>query len=322
MIISRTPLRISFFGGGSDYPEYFKRKPGKVISLTIDKYIYISIKEVNISDYNYKIFYTKNEFCNEIEEIEHPVIKACLNRYNITKIEIHVFSDLPSKSGTGSSSSFTVGLLNAINTYNGVSLSKEELAKEAIFIEREILKERVGVQDQLAAAYGGFNIFNFNKDAFLRVNLTNQNSLELFDYLLLFYTGDTRFAHTILKEQIEKTKTENLDDSIELLVKMVDQGHKLLQERNFKAFGELMNKGWEIKKSLSSAISNQNIDNMYKLGLSAGAFGGKLLGAGSGGFLLLVADPSRHNKIRRALSVYKEVDFGFDALGSQIIYSS
>ena len=321
MIISRTPLRISFFGGGSDYPEYFERKSGKVISLTINKYIYITIKRNVVSDFTFKLFYSTNEFCNDLDEIKHPVIRECLRRYKVEGVEIHVISDLPSKSGTGSSSSFTVGLVNAINTYKGISLSKEELAQEAIIIEREILKERVGVQDQLAAAYGGFNIFELTKNKLTRISLSNQSTSDIFKYILLFYTGETRYAHEILKEQIKKTESKELDANIELLVKLVDKSQEFLEKGSYEQFGLLMHKGWEIKKSLSSAVSNSNIDRMYDLGTNAGALGGKLLGAGSGGFLLLIADPSKHNEVRKALSDYKEVDIKFDALGSQIIYS-
>ena len=326
MIISKTPIRVSFFGGGTDYPDYFKKHGGEALSTTIDKYIYITVKKLDqLSEYKYKMFYSQIDFCNKIDEIKHPVIKACLTFLDIKDgIEVHVISDLPAKSGTGSSSSFTVGLLNAIYSLYNIPVSKEKLAQDAINIEQNILNERVGVQDQMAAAYGGFNHLTFSVDNGLKankLNLDNNLKAELQENLLMFYTGITRFAHEILEEQLQKTKNDQLTSDLENIKSMVIKGSDILiNGRDLDEFGKLLHEAWETKKSLSSAISNSTIDTIYSLARNAGAIGGKLLGAGGGGFLVFYVDKKQHKSVRKALNDFKEIPFLFEDKGSEIIY--
>ena len=326
MIISKTPVRISFFGGGTDYPDYYKQHGGAVLSTTIDKYIFITVKAIHgISEFKYKINYSKLEACNEIDEIQHPVVKACLKYLDISEsLEIHIISDLPARSGIGSSSSFTVGLLNALYALKGQMVSKERLANEAIYIEQVILNERVGVQDQLAAANGGFNKMEFNRDGSLRVNpliITKERKKELEENMIMFYTGISRYAHIVLEEQIQKTKENKITSDLNRMHTMVDEAINILSSGNhITEFGKLLNEGWRLKRSLSSAISNNFLDDIYKKAINAGALGGKLLGAGGGGFFVFFAENKA--KIREALSELPDVPFEFENDGTRIIFIS
>jgi len=326
MIISKTPIRISFFGGGTDYPDYFIKFGGAALSTTIDKYIYITVKKLEgISEFKYKINYSKLEACNEIEEIKHPVVRACLNFLNIhDAIEIHVISDLPARSGTGSSSSFTVGLLNALYGLKGQMISKERLANEAIYIEQIVLGERVGVQDQLAAAYGSLNFFDLRQDSSFGVNrliLDLDRKKELDNNLLMFYTGVSRYAHEILEEQISNTKTDKITIDLNKIKLMVDQGVKILSsDISLDAFGLLLDDAWETKKSLSTAISTSFLDDIYLRAKKAGALGGKLLGAGGGGFFIFYVNQDLQEQVRKSLSELVEVNFNFENDGTKIIF--
>ena len=325
MIISKTPIRVSFFGGGTDYPDYYKRFGGKALSTTIDKYIYITVKRAEgISDFKYKINYSKLEACNSINEIQHPVVRACLNFLAIDNpLEIHVISDLPAKSGTGSSSSFTVGLLNALYCLKEVEVSKEKLANDAIYIEQVLLNERVGVQDQLAAAFGGFNVMSFNEDDSLivkNVHLNDDVIKKLDSNLLMFYTGVSRFAHQILEEQINNTKNQTINADLVEIKNMVKRGLEILTlGENLDEFGRLLDEAWERKKLLSNSISSNFLDKIYVTAKSAGAIGGKLLGAGGGGFFVFYVDENKHEQVRKSLSTYAEVKFNFENHGSRII---
>jgi D-glycero-alpha-D-manno-heptose-7-phosphate kinase len=326
MIISKTPIRISFFGGGTDYPDYFTKFGGAALSTTIDKYIYITVKKLEgISEFKYKINYSKLEACNEIEEIKHPVVRACLNFLNIhDSIEIHVISDLPARSGTGSSSSFTVGLLNALYGLKGQMVSKERLANEAIHIEQIVLGERVGVQDQLAAAYGSLNFFDLRQDASFGVNrliLDLDRKKELENNLLMFYTGVSRYAHEILEEQISNTKTDKITIDLNKIKLMVEQGVKILtSDISMDAFGLLLDDAWETKKTLSSAITTTFLDDIYLRAKKAGALGGKLLGAGGGGFFIFYVNKDLQEQVRKSLSELVEVNFNFENDGTKIIF--
>jgi D-glycero-alpha-D-manno-heptose-7-phosphate kinase len=328
MIISKTPIRVSFFGGGTDYPDFFNNYGGEALSTTIDKYIYITVKKLDqLSEYKYKMFYSQIDFCNKIEDIKHPVIKACLKQLNICDgIEIHVITDLPAKSGTGSSSSFTVGLLNAIYTLYNIPITKKKLAEDAINIEQNILNERVGVQDQMAAAYGGLNHLTFCASNGLQakeLKIDINKKLELQNSLLMFYTGITRYAHEILEEQIQNTKNNKATNDLENIKKMVSKGIYILTEGlDLNDFGKLLDEAWQTKKALSSAISNSTIDSIYELAINAGATGGKLLGAGGGGFLVFFVEQQLHDNVRAALSDYIEIPFNFENTGSEIIYSN
>ena len=327
MIISKTPIRISFFGGGTDYPDYYRKHSGEALSTSIDKYIYITVKKMEtISDFKYKINYSKLEACNTLDEIQHPVVRACIKFLEIEEsIEIHVISDLPAKSGTGSSSSFTVGLLHALHCLKDRAVSKERLAKEAIYIEQVILNERVGVQDQLAAAYGGLNHLTFKEDDSLNVDkivIKKEIKENLDNNLLMFYTGVSRFAHQVLEEQIEKTKNQTINNDLEQIKRMVQTGINYLTNNKLSEFGKLLDQAWQTKKMLSNSISSNFLDEIYNKAIYAGAIGGKLLGAGGGGFFVFYVYDSKKNDVRNALSDYKEVIFNFENDGSRIIFNN
>ena len=326
MIISKTPVRISFFGGGTDYPDYFNEFGGSVLSTTIDKYVYITVNPIGgLLDDNFRIAYRKLEQCNLIDEIEHPSVKATLQYLNIDKgLDINIISDLPARTGLGSSSSFTVGLLNSLYALQGKMKSKADLAKEAIHIEYELLKERVGVQDQLAAAYGGLNHMKFSYDA-LEVNpliLSKERKEMLQNNLMLFYTGINRFANEVLKEQIQNIQEKKIFTELKEVNAMVQEGIDILtnEDRNLDDFGALMHNAWMVKRNLSSAISNNTLDDIYSKAKNAGAIGGKLLGAGGGGFFLFYAPQERHSAIQEALGHLHQINFNFENGGSRIIH--
>lgn len=328
MIISKTPVRISFFGGGTDYPEYFNEYGGCVLSTTIDKYVYITINKIGgLLDDKYRIAYKKIELCNSISEIEHPSVRETLRYLNIIDgLDINIFSDLPARTGLGSSSSFTVGLLNALYAYEGKVKSKLDYAKEAIYIEKEILNENVGVQDQLAAAYGGLNYMKLSSSGY-EVNpiiLSKERKLALDNTLLLYYTGINRFATEVLKEQIEKTKEKKVMVELKDIYDMVQDGIKILSDDSIPLsdFGNLLDKTWQAKKKISSAISNGPIDEMYEIAIKSGALGGKLLGAGGGGFFLFYVNKENQEPFREKMGNFIEIPFSFEEEGSRIIHLS
>jgi D-glycero-alpha-D-manno-heptose-7-phosphate kinase len=325
MIISKTPVRISFFGGGTDYPEYFDEYGGCILSTTIDKYVYITINKIGgLLDEKYRIAYKKVELCNSIDEIEHPSVRETLRHLNINEgLDINIFSDLPARTGLGSSSSFTVGLLNGLYAYQGKVKAQIEYAKEAIYIEKEILKENVGVQDQLAAACGGLNYMKLSSSGY-EVNpiiLSKERKLALDSNLLLYYTGISRFATEVLKEQIEKTKEKKVMVELKDIYNMVQDGINILSDDSVSLgeFGKLLNSTWLAKKKLSSAISNNHLDEMYDLAIKNGASGGKLLGAGGGGFFLFYVDGEKQD-FRKKMSKFVEIPFHFENEGSRVIY--
>ena len=271
LIISRTPVRISFFGGGTDYPAYYHYHPGAVLGTTIDHYTYISIKtfKSRFFDHNIRIAYSRTELVNAIDEIQHPSIREALRYHKLPdNLDIHIFSDLPARTGLGSSSSFTVGFVNALYALQGKEISKEVLAQEACYIEQEMIRENVGSQDQLHAAYGGLNLIEFSQNQMV-VNPIEVDSGLLEEHLMMFFTGQTRHASEIVKEQIEKTK-ENTT-SLTAMYTLVFEGKKALEENNIELFGQLMERSWDLKKQLSSQVSNQLIDEAYAKAKSAGA---------------------------------------------------
>lgn len=326
MIISKTPFRVSFFGGGTDYPDYFHTFGGSVVSTTINHYIYVTVKITPlINDYKYRISYSKLEFCNDVEEIQHPVVREVIKLLNITEgLEINIFSDLPAKTGIGSSSSFTVGILNAMHTLFGRNLSKKELALQAIEVEQVILKERVGVQDQLAAAFGGFNHMTFTKDNLevIPLKFNNRRVLALQSNLLMFYTGVSRFASDILKEQIQNTQEKKVNVELGHIHEMVEKGIEIINndEANIDNFGTLLHQAWLTKKKLSTTISNAHLDDIYDRAMHAGALGGKLLGAGGGGFFVFYVPLEKQVAVQKSLAELKEVIFEFEEEGTSIIY--
>lgn len=329
MIISRTPVRISFFGGGTDYPAYFHRKPCAVLGATIDKYTYVTINRGSpFFDHKIRVSYSKAELVNNVDEIQHPSVRAVLKFLKMQDqyLDVHIFADLPAKTGLGSSSTFTVGFLNACYAYNGIYVSKERLAQEAIHIEQEILKENVGIQDQTHAAYGGMNIIRASQGSLSvhPVITTSANKALLESSLMLFYTGITRFASDVVREQLENTRILALDDYLERMYAQVDEAQQILTDHSGDAmldrFGALLHEGWSLKKRLSSQVSNAAINQYYQLAMDNGAIGGKIGGAGGGGFLMLVVKQEKQAQVRAALKDLLEVQFGFDSHGTSIIY--
>jgi len=323
MIITKTPYRISFFGGGTDLNQWFRENGGAVISTSIDKYCYISCRFLpKFFEHKYRFVYSQIEDVIKIEDIKHPAIKGLLNHLNWDKgIELHHDGDLPARSGLGSSSSFTVGMLNALNALQGKHISKNELAKQAIFIEQKVLNENVGCQDQIAAAYGGFNKIEFYGEESFKVSpiiIPEERSNKLQDNLLLFFTGISRFASEIEKSKIVNFSTKKIE--LNKMHDMVDVSIDILvnEAKNIDDFGLLLNEGWNYKKSLSSLVSNKEIDEIYNLALRSGALGGKLLGAGGGGFILFYASKEKHQEIINKLNHLIHVPFKFENLGSTV----
>ncbi len=324
MIISRTPFRISFFGGGTDYPAWYRENRGSVFATTINKYCYISCRYLPpFFEHKSRIIYSKMEQVKKTSEIQHPSVRACLTLMKIKEgVEIHHDGDLPARTGLGSSSSFTVGLLNALNGLKGNIVSKMELAKDAIHIEQDMLKENVGSQDQICAAYGGFNLIEFNGDHRFKIHpvTINQKRLNLLqDHLLLFFTGISRYASEIAREQVKRiphNKSE-LNEMFDMVQEAIDI---VKGSRDIAKFGRLLNESWQIKKRLSKLITTPAIDDIYYSAVKAGAIGGKLLGAGGGGFILFFAEPGAHRKIKKSLGHLLNVPFKFENFGSQIIF--
>lgn len=325
MIISRTPLRISFFGGGTDYPVFYEEHDGAVLSTTINKYSYVICRRLPpFFDYNYRIRYTLREETNTIDEIKHPSVRECLKFMNLDYgIEIQHNADLPAMAGLGSSSAFTVGLLNALYALKGELVTKRQLALEAIHIEQDIIRENVGSQDQTAAAFGGFNKIEFGgrRKIWVQPITLEQSKIELLqNQLMLFFTGYPRNASEIAAEQIKATpqKTAELKD----MMVMVEEAVKVLNSHkdNYDDFGKLLHETWKLKRSLTPQITTSQIDEIYESAREAGAMGGKLLGAGGGGFIMLFARAEDQPKIRKRLGKLLYVPFNFHDLGSQIVY--
>jgi D-glycero-alpha-D-manno-heptose-7-phosphate kinase len=324
MIISRTPVRVSFVGGGSDLPVFYHRSPGAVLSTAIDKYIYVTINKK--FDDGIRIAYSKNEEVDSVEEIEHKLVRTVMDHMSLKGgVEITTIADIPSHgTGLGSSSSFTVGLINALNAFTGRVSAASYLGKEACFIEIERCGEPIGKQDQYAAAYGGFNLIEFFPDESVRVApviCTPATMSDIESSLLLFYTGIGRSASKILREQSTNVASDEkvyvtLKDMVSLTYTLRDE----LQKGNPSALGHFLNENWQLKKRLSSEITNSQIDHWYSTALSAGAIGGKILGAGAGGFLLFFAPPDRHEVIIKALYPLRQIRFKFEKTGSRIIF--
>ena len=331
MIISKTPYRISFFGGGSDYPEWYLKNGGAVISSTINKYIYISCRELPpFFRHKHRIVYSKIELIKKISDIKHSVVKEALekifNNYTQKGLEIHYDGDFPSRSGIGSSSSFVVGLLNALNRFHNIKISKDYLAKQSLFLEQSILKETVGSQDQIAASYGGFNEITFKKDGKFKVNpLINKKSAlkKLEDNLVLVFTGVRKKSETANNvastyvSKLSKSKKKNI-------LKVIDHvklAKKYLKNEKFDDFGALLNETWIAKRELSKAVTNNKLDAVYKLGLKNGALGGKLLGAGGAGFFLFYIEENKKEFFLKAFEKFTCIPFKFEQEGSSIIFN-
>ena len=324
MVICRTPVRISFFGGGTDYPEWFLRNGGQVLATTIDKYTYVTCRFLESYYQNkYRFSYSKIENVNSIDDIEHPLIKGCLKFLKIKKgLEIHYDADLPAHSGLGTSSSFAVGLLKSLTIIDDKKINRVDLTRHSIHIEREILNETGGYQDQISAAYGGFNHIYFNESGNYKINkigLSEETKNNLCSHLMLFYTGLQRFSSDIAIQQVERIKQNK--QSLHRIHNLVDEAIKSIRNNSIIDFGELLNETWILKKSLSDSVSNNYIDELYEQSKDAGALGGKLCGAGAGGFLLIFAKPERHNAIRKKLKQLVHVPFKFENCGSRVLFN-
>jgi D-glycero-alpha-D-manno-heptose-7-phosphate kinase len=324
MIISRTPFRLSFFGGGTDYPGWFRERGGAVLATTIDKYCYISLRVLPpFFAHRFRIVYSAVENVREIAEIQHPAVKAVLQWHAVERgLEIHHDGDLPARSGLGSSSSFTVGLINALKALDGRWISKEQLARDAIHIEQCVIQEPVGSQDQISAAFGGFNRIEFRPDDSFIVSpvIVPQRRLEAVQqHLMLFFTGVSRYSSDVAQK-----KVANLQQRAGELTRMrelVDEAVELLRNESIPldAFGHLLHETWMLKRRLATEVSTSLIDEIYEAARRAGALGGKVLGAGGGGFVALFVPPERQPDVRAALDRLIHVPFKFESAGSQIV---
>ena len=321
MIITRTPFRISFAGGGSDLPSFFCAEPGAVLSAAINKYMYLTVKRRFGG--TFRVSYSKTEICDQLADVEHPIVKECLKTAAVNAgLEIVSIADLPAESGMGSSSSFTVGLLGALHALQGHFVTQEQLAREASVVEIERLKEPIGKQDQYIAAYGGMQFLRFQPDGSVfadPVICTAETKRELQRRLILFFIGGARSARSVLSQQ--NANIEGNRDVLRQLCALANQMREVLTAgRDLNCFGYLLNEAWRLKKSLEKTISNSQIDQIYDCAIGAGALGGKLLGAGGGGFILFYCEPHHQDRLRRTLKGITEVPFGFDSQGSKVIY--
>ncbi|MBX3606927.1 MAG: kinase [Piscinibacter sp.] len=324
MIITRTPFRISFFGGGTDYPAWYQQHGGEVLSTSIDKYCYITCRHLPpFFDYKHRIVYSAIENVRHWDEIKHPAVRGVLSWANCNKgLEIHHDGDLPARSGLGSSSSFTVGLVHALAALKGNMVSKEQLARDAIHIEQNVIGESVGSQDQVAAAYGGFNRIEFLRSGGFQVSpviVKKRRLAELQKHLMLCFTGFSRIAAEVAQSKIANLARRELE--LKRMREMVDEAVRILHgcSRPIEEFGDLLHQAWLAKKQLSDKVSTEAIDQIYQTARDAGAVGGKILGAGGGGFLLLFVKPENQPRVREALKDLIHVPFNFEESGSRVV---
>ncbi len=324
MIITKTPFRMSFFGGGTDIEEYFRENGGAVLSSTFDKYCYVNVRHLpRFFDYSTELAYSKMERVNSIEKIEHPAIKNAMKMLDMHEIRLTYEADLPARSGLGTSSSFAVGMLNAFYCLKGKYVDKKKLADEAIYLERKLCNESGGWQDQVAASYGGLNRIDFRKDGTYDVSpviIHPDRKKQLNDNLLLFFTGFTRFSSDMQKENTKgiKKKTDYLNEMYE----MVDQAERILEDKHsdLDDFGRLLNETWKLKRQVGKAVTTDSIDELYERGIKAGALGGKLLGAGGGGFLIFYVRPEARKMVMESMRRLLYVPFAFEDGGTQVIH--
>jgi D-glycero-alpha-D-manno-heptose-7-phosphate kinase len=323
---TKTPLRVSLFGGGTDYPAYFQRTPGAVIGFAIDKYIYISaLKLGGYVDYKYRLSYSKLEQADTIDAIEHPVVRTLLQHYGWDEsTDFSIMADMPASAGLGSSSAFTVGFVNLMSNLLAIPRNRMELAREAIFTEQVLLKENVGVQDQLHATFGGINRFDFSGDNYriTPINISGAALKTLTDCMVLVFTGIKRRATQIVAQQVENTTAGKIDGQLGDLLKLVDQAQAVLESRDDTEklphrIAEMLHESWLIKKKLAASVTLNEIDELYEFCLANGALGGKLCGAGGGGFLLMVVPPEKRARFEEAVGPRRCVRFQIDPHGTQ-----
>lgn len=323
MIITRTPFRMSFFGGGTDMKDFFQEYGGAVLSTTFDKYCYVNVRHLpRFFDYSTEVAYSKIERVTALEDIQHPAVRNAMKMLDMHEIRLTYEADLPARSGLGTSSSFAVGMLNAFHALKGKYVDKKRLADEAIYLERELCQEEGGWQDQIAASFGGFNRINFSKDGYdvLPVIISKERKVQLNKSLMMFFTGFTRFSSDVQKANsgMSQEKIHRLQE-MQLLV---DKAEAILTDKHsdLDDFGRLLDYTWQLKRKTGNAVTNNNIDSIYSAGLKAGALGGKLLGAGGGGFLLFYVPLDKQSSVREAMKDLLYIPFQFENGGTRVIY--
>lgn len=326
MIITKTPFRMSFFGGGTDMEEYFKANGGAVLSTTFDKYCYVNVRHLpRFFDYSTELTYSRTERVSDVEDIEHPAIRNAMKMLNMHEIRLTYEADLPARSGLGTSSSFAVGMLNAFYALKGKYADKKKLADEAIYLERVLCRETGGWQDQIAAAYGGFNKINFGPEGYdvLPLIISPERKKQLNNNLLMFFTGFTRFSSDVQKANASGSLKEK-NVMLKEMQLLVDEAEKVLTDKDadLDDFGKLLDHTWKLKRQIGSAVSTNSIDELYEKGIKAGALGGKLLGAGGGGFLVFYVRPERQGAVRNAMSDLMYIPFEFENGGTRVIHYS
>lgn len=323
MVITKTPFRMSFFGGGTDMPEFFRENGGAVLSTSFDKYCYVTVRHLpRFFDYRSEIIYSKSERVTEMRDIEHPAVRNAMQMLDMHEIRLSYEADLPARSGLGTSSTFAVGMLNAFYALKGKYVDKRRLSDDAIYLERELCREAGGWQDQIAAAFGGLNRIDFHGDGYdvRPVIIHPERKRRLDENLLMFFTGFTRFSSDIQKAN-HVTAEDKKAQLLEMLL-LVDEAEKVLSDQaaDLDEFGRLLDMTWKLKRQTGSRISTDSIDELYRAGMDAGALGGKLLGAGGGGFLIFYVQPEKKEAVRAAMHRLLEVPFSFENAGTQVMY--
>lgn len=324
MIITKTPFRMSFFGGGTDMQDYFRENSGAVLSTTFDKYCYVTVRHLpRFFDYKTHLTYSKMEYVNSYEEINHPLIREGMRMLDMHELRLTYESDLPARSGLGTSSSFAVGMLNAFYSLKGKYVDKKKLADEAIYLERVLCNEAGGWQDQIAASFGGFNRINFGTDGYevLPVIISPERKRQLNNNLMMFFTGFTRFSSEVQKAN-NVIGTEDKRAKLKKIYELVDEAESVLTDksRDLDDFGRLLDTTWKLKKGTGESISTNSIDGLYEKGIAAGALGGKLLGAGGGGFLIFYVQPEKQKAVREAMKELMYIPFRFEDGGTRVIH--
>ena len=323
MIITKTPFRMSFFGGGTDMESFFRENGGAVLSTTFDKYCYVNVRHLpRFFDYTSELSYSKTERVTEIDQIQHPAIRNAMKMLDMHEIRLTYEAYLPARSGLGTSSSFAVGMLNAFYALKGKYADKKRLADEAIYLERELCQEAGGWQDQIAASFGGFNRINFNADGYevLPLIIAQERKKQLNQNLMMFFTGFTRFSSDVQKAN-SAGKTDKTAQLKEML-SLVDEAERILtdKETSLDEFGRLLDHTWKLKRQTGAAVSTDSIDGLYAKGMEAGALGGKLLGAGGGGFLVFYVEPDKQEAVRNAMQELMYIPFEFENGGTRVIH--
>lgn len=326
MIITKTPFRMSFFGGGTDMEEYFTENGGAVLSTTFDKYCYVNVRHLpRFFDYSTELSYSKTERVNRTEDIEHPAIREAMKMLDMQEIRLTYEADLPARSGLGTSSSFAVGMLNAFYALKGKYADKKKLADEAIYLERVLCNEAGGWQDQIAAAFGGFNRINFGPEGYevLPVIISPERKRQLNNNLMMFFTGFTRFSSDVQKAN-SATGAEDKKAKLKRMLELVDEAEAVLTDKtkDLDDFGRLLDVTWKLKKGTGGAVSTNSIDDLYEKGMAAGALGGKLLGAGGGGFLVFYVQPEKQEAVREVMKELLYIPFQFENSGTRVIHYS